>query len=202
MGRQADFKVFIHATIKMRAPTCKPAMCAVMVSSLLHVSASFGATDVTFSSLTLVGERWDNGQWSRVDLDGHPVGPPLKRGDPGATLISSPRQSPDCVALSPTAVVCTANSTAMASTDGGRQWARVAGGVVPPSIPASALSEAYLTPSCPNSFLVTTFNGSSTHGMVPLSFCRQNSPYSYRCGNMWLLGAYCRTDGGWGGGGG
>jgi diketogulonate reductase-like aldo/keto reductase len=34
-----------------------------------------------FSSLTLVGERWNNGQWARLDADGKMVGPAtLKRG--------------------------------------------------------------------------------------------------------------------------
>ena len=55
----------------------------------------------TFSSLTLVGERWDNGQWSALDKAGHMVGPPLKRGDKGAVAIESARESPDVRRLAP-----------------------------------------------------------------------------------------------------
>jgi hypothetical protein len=92
-----------------------------------------------FSSLTLVGERWNNGQWARLDADGKMVGPAtLKRGDSGAVLISSPRQSPVLVPLTASVVLCGANDTTQISLDGGRSWARSPGGDVglPPSVPA------------------------------------------------------------------
>lgn len=92
-----------------------------------------------FGSLTLVGERWNNGEWARLGADGKVVGPmTLKRGDDGAVLISSPRQSPVLLALSTSVVVCGANDTAFISSDGGRSWARYVGHDVglPPSVPA------------------------------------------------------------------
>jgi hypothetical protein len=67
-----------------------------------------------FSSLTLVGERWENGAWSALDASGHEIaGPALKRGDPGAVLISSPTESPDLLRLSADTVLCSANDTVM-----------------------------------------------------------------------------------------
>ena len=82
------------------------------------------AAPATFSSLTLVGERWDNGVWGPLNAEGHsdPATRTLKRGDPGAQLITSPQQSPDLLRLSATTVLCTANDTVFASTDAGRSW--------------------------------------------------------------------------------
>ena len=100
------------------------------------------STTTSFSSLTLVGERWNNGQWQRLNPNGTIVGnfelPMLQRGDPGAELIISPRQSPGLLALSASMVLCSANDTTQISTDGGRSWERSPGHDVqlPPSIPA------------------------------------------------------------------
>ena len=85
------------------------------------------APAATFSSVTLVGERWDNGEWGELDAHGHMVGPPLKRTDPKAQLIASPRESPDLLVLSETTVICTANDSVFASTDAGRSWTRAEG---------------------------------------------------------------------------
>jgi hypothetical protein len=107
---------------------------SVLVGALLlscHSSSSSSSSPspstplpaaASFSSLTRVGERWDNGAWSALDAAGHTVGPPLKRGDPHAQLITSPRESPDLLRLSATTLLCSANDTVMASTDAGRSW--------------------------------------------------------------------------------
>ena len=107
-------------------------------------NAQSAARTTSFSSLTLVGERWDNGQWARLAANGtilgykKPDGTSLKRGDAGATLIVSPRQSPGLLSLSASTVLCSANDTTQVSTDGGRSWARSPGACVqlPPSVPA------------------------------------------------------------------
>ena len=94
----------------------------------LLVFAALGSPPAaTFSSLTLVGERWDNGQWSALDKAGHMVGPPLKRGDKGAVAIESARESPDLLRLSETTILCSANDTVMSSSDGGRSWSKHGG---------------------------------------------------------------------------
>lgn len=115
---------------------------AVLLINLAQVLLVQGEPATTFSSLTLVGERWDNGQWQRLNPNGTIVGnfklPMLKRGDPGAELIISPRQGPGLLALSGSTVLCSANDTTQISTDGGRSWARSPGRSVqlPPSVPA------------------------------------------------------------------
>ena len=108
---------------------------SMAILPLLLLPAAAAVSAATFSSLTLVGERWDNGAWSELDADGHEVGPPLKRGDPKAQLITSPQQSPDLLRLSATTVLCTANDTVMASTDAGRSWTRVSEAVKRASTP-------------------------------------------------------------------
>lgn len=99
----------------------------VRLVQLTAACAPAAPAPARFSSLTLVGEMWERGTWSALDAQGHEIGPPLKRGDPNATLIASPRESPDLLSLSKTAVLCSANDTVMSSSDGGRSWRRHGG---------------------------------------------------------------------------
>ena len=112
---------------------------SAVATTLSSISES-ALPPATFDALTLVGERWNNGQWARLDADGKAVQGPmtLKRGDSGAVLISSPRQSPVLFGLSASAVLCGANDTTFLSSDGGRSWVRNPGRDVglPPSVPA------------------------------------------------------------------
>jgi hypothetical protein len=100
---------------------------------LLMTMTCAAAAPATFSSLTLVGERRSGGTtecglWGPLDAESHISDPAstrkLKRGDPNAQLIQSPRQSPDLLRQSATTVLCTANDTVSASTDAGRSWVR------------------------------------------------------------------------------
>ena len=76
-------------------PPMAAALALLQLALLTGAGAGRGApAPASFSSLTLVGERWENGEWSALDSAGHAVGPPLKRGDPKAMLIASPRQYP------------------------------------------------------------------------------------------------------------
>ena len=108
---------------------------SAVATTLSSISES-ALPPATFDALTLVGERWNNGQWARLDADGKTVGPlTLKRGDSGAVLILSPRQSPVLFGLSASEVLCGANDTTFLSSDGGRSWARHPGrdvGLPPP----------------------------------------------------------------------
>eukprot|EP01051_Picozoa_sp_SAG22_P000915 SAG22_NODE_30_length_28348_cov_12.488584_12_plen_286_part_00 len=102
----------------------------ILLPVLMTMAGPAVAASATFSSLTLVGERWDNGVWGPLDAEGHsdPATRKLKRGDPKAQLIESPQQSPDLLRLSATTVLCTANDTVFASTDAGRSWELLPGG--------------------------------------------------------------------------
>ena len=126
----------------MSAATMLVLLLLLLLLNFMPASApvsSAASTATAFSSLTLVGERWSNGQWARLDADGKVVGPTtLKRGDSGAVLISSPRQSPALAVMSASTVLCGANDTTYTSKDGGRSWARSLGRDVglPPSVPA------------------------------------------------------------------
>jgi hypothetical protein len=87
---------------------------------------------VSFASLTQVGQRWDNGQWGKVDGAGKEIpgscpGKSCTRNTPGVTLITSPRESPVLLAFGPKVVLCTANDTVQTSSDGGRSWKRYPG---------------------------------------------------------------------------
>lgn len=122
-----------------RCPLAVLELAAVAVVALGRPPAAPVPAPTTFSSLTLVGERWNNGQWAKLDKNGRIVGATtLKRGDSGAELISSPRQSPVLMPLSAGTVLCGANDTTFISSDGGRSWARHLGHDVglPPSVPA------------------------------------------------------------------
>jgi hypothetical protein len=86
---------------------------------------------VSFNSLSQVGQRWDNGQWGKLDDQGKEIpgscpGKTCTRDTPGVTLIASPRESPVLLALGTKVVLCTANGTVQTSSDGGRSWQRYA----------------------------------------------------------------------------
>lgn len=90
---------------------------------------------LSFSTVTKVGEQWAGGTWGKLDATGTQIpgtcgdqgSAPCTRGEPGVTMLSSPRSSAAILALSPTAVVGMANDTAQVSTDGGRSWSRYPG---------------------------------------------------------------------------
>ena len=101
----------------------------------LLLPACAGGLAVTFSALTKVGEQWAGGTWGKLDATGTQIpgtcgdkgSAACTRGEPGVTMMGSPRSSAAILALSPTAIVGMANDTAQVSTDGGRSWSRYPG---------------------------------------------------------------------------
>jgi hypothetical protein len=131
-----------------------PAMKMVLLLLLLLLLPLLSPVDghpraqVTFNTLTKVGEQWAGGTWGKLDATGTQIpgtcgdqgSAPCTRGEPGVTMMSSPRSSAAILALSPTAIVSMANDTAQVSTDGGRTWSRYPGedraDIYDPMIPA------------------------------------------------------------------
>jgi hypothetical protein len=64
-----------HAGCRRLAIVSELMMGLLLLPPLVRVVAISPRHPATFSALTLVGERWDNGQWSALDASGHQIGP-------------------------------------------------------------------------------------------------------------------------------
>ena len=96
--------------------------------SLNEVSVRSPDGSVKFSSLNLVGTRWDNGEYGVLDAAGKQIGDCAwnKRGPqkPGCQQIASGSEPPGLLRLSNTTLICAANDSVYYTVDGGSTWTR------------------------------------------------------------------------------
>eukprot|EP01052_Picozoa_sp_SAG31_P020136 SAG31_NODE_1500_length_8090_cov_10.522588_13_plen_112_part_01 len=107
------------------ASTCTNATLISMTTHRNKVQENEILDAVKFESLTKVGEQWAGGTWGKLDSKGMQIkgtcgdqgSKPCSRGEPGVTMLQSPRSSAALLVLSPTAVVAMGNDTAQISVD-------------------------------------------------------------------------------------